>query len=254
MLKLFDIELFEMKATSRMSSDSMTTVPGEPGNALGAESRVHLIPQTPSLIDAHTRIRDRSSPRRDVLAHGRRVIRFLLEESFGFLPRDVVRVITPAGHTYVGARTTDDVCAVSVVRAGEALEAELWSIAPEVRIGKILIQRDHVTKQPSLHWAHLPDGIQDGHVLLLEPMLATGGSLMAALDVLNDAGVPDDRIIAVSMLSSPQGIEHVTRLRPSVRIVTSSIEERLDEAAYMVPGIGDFGDRWFGTDGNVTWL
>lgn len=254
MLELFDIELFEMKAIPRMSSDSTTTVPGEPDNALGAESRVHLVPQTPSLIDAHTRIRDRSAPRRDVHAHGRRVIRLLLEESFGFLPRDEVRVITPAGHTYVGTRTTDDVCAVSVVRAGEALEAELWSIAPDVRIGKILIQRDHVTKQPSLHWAHLPDGIQDGHVLLLEPMLATGGSLMAALDVLNAAGVPDDRIIAVSILASPQGIEHVTRARPSVRIVTSSIEERLDEAAYMVPGIGDFGDRWFGTAGNVTWL
>lgn len=219
-----------------------------------ATEAVHLIAQTPSLIDAHTRIRDRDASRGDVLLHGRRIIRFLLEDALSLLPHDVVQVLTPAGHRYNGRRAAvDRVCAVSVVRAGEAMETELWSIAPDVRIGKILIQRDRITKRPSLHWAHLPDDIRNGHVLLLEPMLATGGSLLTAIDILNDAGVPDDRIIVVSVLASPQGIDRLAESRPEVRIVTSSIEERLDENAYMVPGIGDFGDRWFGTEGNVTW-
>lgn len=227
----------------------MNSGPVEPpaGNA-------RVIAQTPSLIDAHTRVRDRDASRSDVLLHGRRIIRLLLEEAVGLLPRDHVQVITPAGHRYAGCRAAlDRLSAVAVVRAGEAMEPDLGSIAPDVRIGKILVQRDRATKRPSMHWAHLPSGIKEGHVLLLEPMLATGGSLLTALRVLEDAGVRDDRVIVVSVLASPQGLDRLAEARPAVRVVTSSIEQRLDDDGYMVPGIGDFGDRWFGTEGDVAW-
>lgn len=214
----------------------------------------HLIAQSPSLIDAHTRIRDRNASQRDLIVHGRRIIRLLLEEALGLLPREDVEVVTPAGHTYRGNRiAASDVCAVSVVRAGEAMESELWSIFPGMPIGKILIQRDRASKQPSLHWAHLPPRIADGHVLLLEPMLATGGSLLKAIEVLLAAGVSERKIIVATVLASPVGIERVTRACPQLSLVTSSVESELDDNAYMVPGIGDFGDRWFGTDGRVTW-
>jgi len=86
-------------------------------------------------------------------------------------------------------------------------------------------------------------------VLLLDPMLATGGTALAAIQVLLDAGVAEEHIVFIAFLAVPEGIEAVCRRYPRVRIVTSAIDRRLNENAYMMPGIGDFGDRYFGTDG-----
>jgi uracil phosphoribosyltransferase len=86
-------------------------------------------------------------------------------------------------------------------------------------------------------------------VLLLDPMLATGGTALMAIQLLLDRGVREDRIIFVTFIAAPEGIQAVCDQYPKVRIVTSSIEACLNERAYMVPGIGDFGDRFFGTDG-----
>jgi uracil phosphoribosyltransferase len=127
------------------------------------------------------------------------------------------------------------------------MEVELRELLPAIRIGKVLIQRDKQTKLPTVYYAHLPGDIADRHVLLLEPMLATGGSAMAAIDILREAGVAEENIVMVNFLASPEGIRALGRRYPAVRIVTSSVEARLNENAYMVPGIGDFGDRYFGT-------
>ena len=128
------------------------------------------------------------------------------------------------------------------------METELRAMAPGVRIGKILIQRDTVTKLPHLYYSKLPMDIARRHVLLLDPMLATGGTALAAIEVLLEKGVPAENIVFINVLSAPEGIAVVQDRYPSVRMVTSSIEERLNENAFMLPGIGDFGDRYFGTD------
>lgn len=154
---------------------------------------------------------------------------------------------TPVGETYHGLKFATKVCAVPVIRAGESMEAELREIHPGIRIGKILIQRDKQTKLPHLYYSHLPADIAERHVLLLEPMLATGGSAKAAIGVLLRAGVREDRIVLVDFLAAPEGIRAVHEAHPDVTIVTSSIEERLNGHAFMIPGIGDFGDRYFGT-------
>ncbi|WP_328561756.1 uracil phosphoribosyltransferase [Streptomyces coelicoflavus] len=208
---------------------------------------VHPLAQTDQLRAMHTVIRDRDCTREDFVFHSRRIIRLLLEAAADLLPFTKKEVTTPVGATYEGLEPAAAPVAVSVIRAGEAIEGELRDVLPGVRIGKILIQRDKRTKQPHLYYQHLPADIADRHVLLLEPMLATAGSALAAIDVLLEAGVAQDRIIMVNVLSSPEGLRRVAAERPQVRVVTSAIEERLNEHAFMIPGIGDFGDRFFGT-------
>ena len=212
--------------------------------------QVHVLPATPALLAAHTLIRHREASREVFTTQSRRVFRMLLETAVGLLPSEPKAVLTPAGHVFEGLVITEKACAVSVVRAGESLESELWAVVPGMRVGKILIQRNKSTKQPRLYYSHLPPNMEHQHVLLLEPMLATGGSLLAALEVLAAAGTPSSRVIAVNLLSSPPGLARVLEEHPGLTIVTSSVERDLDDNAFMVPGIGDFGDRYFGTDGS----
>jgi uracil phosphoribosyltransferase len=208
---------------------------------------VHLLPQTDQLRALHTIVRDRDCSQEDFRFYTRRIIHRLLEAALDLLPYAKREVTTPVGVTYLGLELVDKVCAVPVIRAGEAMEVELLEVLPAVPIGKILIQRDKQTKLPKLYYKQLPADIAEGHVLLLEPMLATAGSALAAIDVLLESGVPEERIIMINFISSPEGLERLAGERPGVRIVTSAIEDRLNEHAFMIPGIGDFGDRFFGT-------
>lgn len=208
---------------------------------------VHVLPQTNQLRAMHTIIRDRNASRADFVFYSRRIIRLLLESGLDLLPFDKQEITTPVGETYHGLRFASKLCAVPVIRAGESMEAELRDVHPGIRIGKILIQRDKKTKLPHLYYSHLPDDIADRQVLLLEPMLATGGSALTAIGVLLDAGVREENIIFVNFLAAPEGIHTVCGKHPKIKIVTSAIEDRLNENAFMVPGIGDFGDRFFGT-------
>jgi len=209
---------------------------------------VHLLPQTNQLRALHTIIRDRTARREDFVFYSSRIIRQLIETGLNLLPFERCEVETPVGRKYDGLRFTEQICGVPVVRAGESMEAELRAVCRSVRIGKILIQRDKVTKLPRLYYASLPSDIARRHVLLLDPMLATGGSALAAIQVLLDKGVPEEKIIFINLITVPEGITAVCKRHPKVKIVTSAIEERLNENAYMMPGIGDFGDRFFGTD------
>ena len=156
-------------------------------------------------------------------------------------------VTTPVGETYHGLKFASKLCAVPVIRAGESMEAELREVHPGIRIGKILIQRDKETKLPHLYYSNLPEDIGERFVLLLEPMLATGGSALAAIRVLLEADVKEENVILVNFLASPEGLDAVSQAHPKLEIITSSIEEKLNDNAFMVPGIGDFGDRYFGT-------
>lgn len=208
---------------------------------------VHLLPQTDQLRALHTIIRDRDCTRDDFVFYSGRIIRLLLEEGLNHLPFTKKDVTTPVGTTYQGLEFASKLCAVPVIRAGEAMEAELRQVLPGIRIGKILIQRDKQTKLPRLYYKHLPDDIAGRHVLLLEPMLATAGSAIAAIDVLEEAGVPQRNILMINFLSSPEGIRRVQGEKPCVTTVTSAIEDCLNEHKFMIPGIGDFGDRFFGT-------
>jgi uracil phosphoribosyltransferase len=223
---------------------TMTTTTVSIDQLLGTS--VHLLPQTNQLRALHTAVRDCSASREQFVTYSGRIIRLLLEAGLDLLPFERCDVQTPVGRTYAGVRFARGICGVSVARAGESMEAGLREICPGIRIGKILLQRDKVTKLPALYYSALPLDIARRHVLLLDPMLATGGTALAAISLLLDRGVPQDRIVFISFIAVPEGITAVCQRYPSVRLVTSAIDERLNADAYMMPGIGDFGDRYFG--------
>jgi uracil phosphoribosyltransferase len=115
--------------------------------------------------------------------------------------------------------------------------------------GKILIQRDESTseKLPNLFYSKLPSDIATRNVLICDPMLGTGGSVKMAISVLQKAGVSPSRIIFLNLLSCPEGIKAVHEDYPDVTIVTGTIDEALNEHKYITPGLGDLGDRYYGT-------
>ncbi len=206
-----------------------------------------VLKQTPTLLSAMTVIRS-SCTREEFIFHSDRVIRFLVEEALNNLPFVEKSVTTPTESVYHGAIPLGKICGVSIMRAGEAMETALRDVCRSVRIGKILIQRDEKTALPKLFYSKLPPDISSRHVLLLDPMLATGGSMIKAIDVLIDHGVPEDHIILVNLICCKEGLENVFKSYPSVSIVTGAVDPILDDSKYIIPGLGDFGCRYFGTD------
>lgn len=174
-----------------------------------------------------------------------RIIRLLVEEGLNQLPVKPVTIETPTGSTYEGSQFMGKICGVSIIRAGESMEAGLRDCCRSVRLGKILIQRDEETATPKLFYVKLPEDISERYVLLLDPLLATGGSAAMAVDVLIEKGVKPDKILFLNVLASPEGIQVFKEKYPAVKIITGHIDEGLDEKKYVVPGVGDFGDRYY---------
>ena len=173
-------------------------------------------------------IRDRQTQRGDFIFYSNRVIRLLVEEGLNHLPVVEHTITTPLGKNYAGVEFQGKICGVSIMRAGEAMEQGLRDCCRSVRIGKILIQRDEDTAQPRLFYEKLPEDIASRWVLLLDPMLATGGSAMMAVDVLKSRGVLEEHIIFLNMISCGEGLQRVTDRFRKVRIVTGFVDPILD--------------------------
>jgi uracil phosphoribosyltransferase len=172
----------------------------------------------------------------------------LIEEALNCVPVKAKTIMTPTKTEFSGAEFEGEICAVSILRSGESMERVLRDVCKKIKIGKILIQRDEKTAEARLFFSKLPKDISQRYVLLLDPMLATGGSVCKAIDVLKEQKVREDRVIFINLISCPQGIEKVTSSFPGVKIITGYIDDGLNKNKYIVPGIGDFGDRYFGTD------
>jgi uracil phosphoribosyltransferase len=138
-------------------------------------------------------------------------------------------VTTPVSTTYQGVKFAGNICGVSIMRAGEAMEQGLRDCCRSVRIGKILIQRDEETAKPKLFYDKLPEDIASRWVLLLDPMLATGGSALMAVDVLKAKGVPEEHILFLNLIASPEGVGNFAKQAPKVRVVTAFVDQGLNE-------------------------
>ncbi|KAH8664332.1 uracil phosphoribosyltransferase-domain-containing protein [Xylariales sp. PMI_506] len=206
---------------------------------------VVILPQTPQLIALLTMIRDKNTDRADFIFYSNRIIRLLVEEGLNHLPVVEQTVTTPVGRTYAGLQFQGKICGVSIMRAGESMEQGLRDCCRSVRIGKILIQRDEETSQPRLFYDKLPEDIANRWVLLLDPMFATGGSAIMAVEVLISRGVPEERILFLNLIASPEGIQRFASKFPKLRVVTAFVDQGLDEKNYIIPGLGDFGDRYY---------
>ncbi|KAG2202353.1 hypothetical protein INT46_004678 [Mucor plumbeus] len=210
--------------------------------------QVKLLAQTTQLKGLMTIIRDKETPRSDFIFYADRIIRLLVEEGLNHLPVVDKNVMTPTNTEYNGIDFEGRICGVSIMRAGEAMEQGLRECCRSVRIGKILIQRDEETHQPKLYYSKLPKDIASRYVLLLDPMLATGGSAMQAVQVLLDNNVKEERIIFLNLIGSPEGIDAFVQRYPKVKIVIGELDAYLNDEKYIIPGCGDFGCRYFGTD------
>ena len=122
------------------------------------------------------------------------------------------------------------------------------AMLPSVAVGKILIQRDEATALPALLYSKLQPNLRGRPILLLDPMLATGGSAVAAVRVLVEKGARPEDIVFVNLVCCREGLQALHDAFPALRVVTSAVDPILDDHKYIVPGLGDFGDRYFGTD------
>lgn len=137
------------------------------------------------------------------------------------------------------------VVAVPILRAGLGLLEPVLELLPDVQVGYAGLERDEATLQPSSYYLKVPD-LTDCSVLLLDPMLATGGSASFAASLLKERGATDLQLVCV--VAAPEGVRRMMEEHPDVGIVTAALDEGLNDIGYIVPGLGDFGDRLFGTD------
>lgn len=156
----------------------------------------------------------------------------------------VKTVATPLEET-PGARLAKPTTIVPILRAGLALAESMFRVVPAARTGHIGMFRDESTLTPVSYYDKLPADVSAGPVLLVDPMLATGGSVVAALDLLQRHGCHDVRFIC--LIAAPEGIARLHEHHPAVPIFTAAIDRQLDDNGYIRPGLGDAGDRAFGT-------
>lgn len=160
------------------------------------------------------------------------------------LPLEDVEIETPIQKT-VGKRLTGKkIAIVPVLRAGFGMVQGLLDLIPSARIGVIGLYRDPETLKPVEYYCKLPN-IENRGFIIVDPMLATGGSSVAAIQMLKDRGVKDIRLMC--LVAAPEGVDTVNKAHPDVKIYTAAVDECLNEHGYIVPGLGDAGDRIFGT-------
>ena len=161
------------------------------------------------------------------------------------LPLEDVEVKTPLETCICKRIEGKNVAIVPILRAGLGMVDGILKLLPTARVGHIGLYRDPETHEPVSYYEKFPPSIADRTCIILDPMLATGGSLVAAIKFLREAGAKDIR--ALTIVSCPEGIKAVLDADPDVRLFTCAIDRELNDHAYIVPGLGDAGDRIFGT-------
>ncbi|XP_046396131.1 uridine-cytidine kinase-like 1 isoform X1 [Ischnura elegans] len=210
---------------------------------------LYKLPSTPQIQGLHTFIRNKDTPRDEFIFYSKRLMRLVIEFTLSLFPFKSVTVETPQSVPYNGKRsTTDKICGVSIMRAGETMEQAVCDVCKDIRIGKILIQTNFTTGEPELYYLRLPKDIRDYRVILMDATVATGAAAMMAIRVLLDHDVPGKNIYIVSLLMAVAGVHSIAYAFPDVNIVTSAVDPDINEKFYVLPGIGNFGDRYFGTE------
>ncbi len=200
----------------------------------------------PLVLDRITRLRDKTTPSREFRQFVQEITMLLAADATNHLPLVDVDVETPLQVTTGQLIAQPGPCIVSIMRAGNIMAETLRDLVSDASIGFIGLARQSVTLEIDDYYTNLPDDVGDRQCIVVDPMLATGNSLSVALRKLMDAGV--SQITVVNILACPEGIRRITSEYPDVRIVVAKIDERLNERGYILPGLGDAGDRIYGTD------
>jgi uracil phosphoribosyltransferase len=175
----------------------------------------------------------------------KRIANILAYHSLKELPLRSFEVQTPV-RTTTGYDINQEIFVIPIMRAGLTLTEAILQFIPDAKVGHLGMYRDEETHEPVVYYSNIPRGIEQAMVLVVDPMLATGGTANDALSFLKKQGAQSLRFI--SLISAPEGLERLQNNHPDVQVITSSLDERLNDDAFIVPGLGDAGDRYFGTN------
>jgi uracil phosphoribosyltransferase len=192
-----------------------------------------------------TLMRDKDTPSAVFRQLLREISLLLGYEVLRDLPLSTKNIETPLSEMEAPILKGKKVVFVSILRAGNGLLDGLIDLVPSARIGHIGLYRDPKTLQPVEYYFKVPTDISERRVILVDPMLATGNSVAAAIKRLKDEGVKDIKLM--TLLAAPEGIQRLAQSHPDVHVYTAAIDHHLDDHGYIVPGLGDAGDRMFGT-------
>ena len=201
----------------------------------------------PLVVHHLTQMRDASTPPSVFRSNVERLTFIVATEACRDLATEPRTVTTPIAD-YKGARVSERVAVVPILRAGLGMVDPILRLYPDAEVWHVGLYRDEQTHEPVEYYQKLPHDNPPGVVFVVDPMLATGGSATAAIEVVKrwGSGGPG-RIKLLSIIAAPEGIEAVTKAHPDVEICVCAIDEKLNDNAYIVPGLGDAGDRIFNT-------
>jgi len=208
---------------------------------------LHIIAH-PLIADKLTQMRDKNRPSIGFRGLLREITLLMTFEVLRDLPMSEIEIETPVAKMKAPALTGISPSIIPILRAGLGMSEPLMELIPTATIGHIGVYRDHVTKKPIEYLVKLPKN--EGQLfVVVDPMLATGNSLVHACDVLNANGIPDEQIRVMALVIAPEGMACFAAKHPTIPVFGASLDEKLNENAYIVPGLGDAGDRIFGTVG-----
>ena len=197
----------------------------------------------PLAADLLTILRNKATQPPEFRQIAERLGYLLVAEALSDMPTEEVAIETPLEPT-TGTQLRRPVVAVAVLRAGLGLLEAVLTLVPDAAVGFAGVQRNEETAEPMEYYTKFP-ALDQARVLILEPMLATGGSLSWAIDKVKENGAKD--ITAVCVVAAPDGVASIEKNHPDVRVVAASLDRELDPNFYIAPGLGDMGDRLFGT-------
>jgi uracil phosphoribosyltransferase len=189
-------------------------------------------------------IRDRATGHKQFRELAREITMFVCYEALKEVNVREVTVQTPLAEARC-SKIDEELIVVPILRAGIGMLDGILGLVPTARVGFVGMFRDKLTKEPVAYYQRLPSESGNALHIVIDPMIATGGSTSAAIDILKTNGAT--RVVVVCIVTCPEGIRKIEEKHPDVRIYTASIDERLDDRKYIVPGLGDAGDRLFGT-------
>jgi uracil phosphoribosyltransferase len=205
---------------------------------------VHIV-EHPLLADALATLRDATTPPAAFRAAMARAGALLFTEASRDLPADPAVVRTPLAEAPARRLRADVLTLVPVLRAGLGLLDGILPLVPGVRVALLGLKRDEATAEAAVYYENLPAAAAGSLAFVLDPMLATGGTLVRTLEILEDAGIGESRVICV--VAAPEGIRALREAYTEIEVWCAAVDEGLDERSYIVPGLGDAGDRIFGT-------
>lgn len=204
---------------------------------------LHIV-NHPLVHDALLELRDTRTAPPEFRRAANRISVLLATEALRDVPSMPAKVVTPLGPAE-GRRVSADVVVVPVLRAGLGMLDAVLEILPAARVGHIGLQRDEATAIASRYYSKLPPHLEQSYMLMIDPMLATGGSAVAAIDLIKAAGAKTIRMICI--VAAPEGVALVEQRHPDVAVFTPVVDRELNLHKFIVPGLGDFGDRLYGT-------